>query len=199
MLNVSFSFHLIHNSCICPIFWMKRQMNGSPQIPYLVEKPVLKAKQIPLGLAILAQQTINYQEKQVRLKDTLCYVHYSCTLWLQTEARFTLRSPSETELPSPSPFPFPVYGGTEEVICMHARMGADVKIILNCSTLLFQAGPLIQTSNSVSLGSCSRVPLSAFRGWNCAQTPVLMFVGKHKPLSCLPDATCFLVRFSHWS
>lgn len=119
MLNASFFFHLIHNSCICPIFWMKRQMNGSPQIPYLVEKPVLKAKQIPLGLAILAQQTINYQEKQVRLKDTLCYVHYSCTLWLQTEARFTVRSPSETELPPP-PFPFPVYGGRRRLYaCMH--------------------------------------------------------------------------------
>lgn len=97
---------------------MKRQMNGSPQIPYLVEKPVLKAKQIPLGLAILAQQTINYQEKQVRLKDTLCYVHYSCTLWLQTEARFTLRSPSETELPSPPHFHSQYMGDGGG--CMHA-------------------------------------------------------------------------------
>lgn len=119
MLNASVFFHLIHNSCICPIFWMKRQMNGSPQIPYLVEKPVLKAKQIPLGFAILVhKQTTNYQENQVRPKDNLCYVHIthvSCGC-IQRPV-FTLRSPSETELPPP--FSIPTIWG-EGRGCMHA-------------------------------------------------------------------------------
>lgn len=87
-----------------------------------------------------------------------------------------------------TPFPFPHYGGTEEVVCMHAHMGANAKIILNYSTLLFQAGPLIQTPNSVSLGSCSRVPLSAFRGWNCTQTPVLMWAN----INQMPSPKCHL-------